>query len=99
MIVLTASTGPNMPQLPEFGLQAFMTGLMLLTGRWLIGVIHLGILIFNVRQVFMGKHHVDVTEVFRDLNAQKVIRNVKLAIYVVVFIICIYKWASPSSLS
>lgn len=83
--------GSNMLQLPEFGLQAFMTGLMLLTGRWVIGVVHLGILLFNVRQVFMGKHHVDVTEVFRDLGTQKIIRNIKLAIYVLVFIICIYK--------
>lgn len=91
-----ASNSLNNVVLPEFGLQAFMTALMMLTGRWFIGVIHLGILIFNVRQVVLTKHYVDVTEVFRDLSTQKIIRNIKLAIYVAVFIVCIYKLVETS---
>ncbi len=40
-------------QYPEFGLQAFMTLLMLLTGRWLVGGLHLLVLAFNVRLMFL----------------------------------------------
>lgn len=78
-------------QFPEFGLQALMTLLMLLSGRWFIGSLHVLVLAFNVREVMLQRHHVDVTEVFRDLNRQKTIRNIKLALYVLIFVVVIYK--------
>ena len=36
---------------------------MLLTGRWLVGGLHLLVLAYNVRLVYNNKHKVDVTEV------------------------------------
>ncbi len=62
---LTTSHVPCHTQYPEFGIQASMTLLMLLTGRWLVGGLHLLALGYNVRLVFLQQHTVDVTEVFR----------------------------------
>mmetsp|Transcript_15204 Transcript_15204/g.45851 ORF Transcript_15204/g.45851 Transcript_15204/m.45851 type:complete len:157 (-) Transcript_15204:1873-2343(-) len=86
-----ATAALNKVVFPEFGLQALMTLLMLLSGRWFIGSLHVLVLAFNVREVMLQRHHVDVTEVFRDLNRQKTIRNIKLALYVLIFVVVIYK--------
>lgn len=91
-----ASNTLNNVVLPEFGLQAFMTLFTLLSGRWCIAIPHLGMLVFNLREVFHSRHYVDVTEVFRDLDKQKIIRNIKLAVYVAVFIVCVYKLVETS---
>jgi Cornichon protein len=48
-------------QYPEFGLQALLTALMVFSGRWLVGGLHLIVLAFNVRLVFLQQHRVDVT--------------------------------------
>lgn len=76
---------------PEFGLQALITVLMLCTGRWLVGGLQLVVLAFNLRLVFLQQYRVDVTEVFRELGREKKIRMVKLVMYVLIFVIVIYK--------
>lgn len=68
-----------------------MTLLMLLTGRWFIGVLQLLVLAYNVREVKLQKHYVDVTEVFRDLPRQQTVRNIKLALYIFIFFIVVYR--------
>ena len=68
-----------------------MTLLMLLTGRWFIGALQLLVLAFNVREVMLQRHYVDVTEVFRDLNRQQNIRYSKLALYILIFLIVMIK--------
>jgi hypothetical protein len=76
---------------PEFGLQALLTALMVFSGRWLVGGLHLIVLAFNVRLVFLQQHRVDVTEVFREIPREKKLRMVKLGMYVLIFVIVIYK--------
>lgn len=58
-----------MLQYPEFGLQALLTALMVFSGRWLVGGLHLVVLAFNVRLVFLQQHRVDVTGTIVVLSA------------------------------
>lgn len=81
----------NASVLPEFGLQATLTLLMLLSGRWVLAALHLAILGYNVRLVFLQNHLIDVTEAFRQLPQEKKRRFIKLGLYVFIFIIVIYK--------
>lgn len=39
------------PQLPEYGCQAALTALLLLTGRWAYGGLHAALLVYHARQV------------------------------------------------
>lgn len=143
-------------QYPEFGLQALLTALMVFSGRWLVGGLHVIVLAFNVRLVFLQQHRVDVTgtcvalptpvngtslfralrpplwlddssdssggmrcnqhialssaahgipdgprvviaEVFRELGHEKKMRMIKLGLYVLIFVVVIYKWALNDS--
>lgn len=45
---------------------------------------------------FMNKKHlIDVTEIFRQLNGEKKQRLIKLGFYLSLFVIVIYRYASP----
>lgn len=46
-----AHAAPAVLQLPEYGIQAAATALMLLSGNWMLGVLHLGLLAFHLRQL------------------------------------------------
>jgi Cornichon protein len=125
-------------QYPEFGLQAVLTALMVFSGRWLVGGLHVAVLAYNLRLVFLQQHRVDVTgathmlfgaapcpscicrchghnmnmrgvlctatigtcmtrcsisaaEVFREIGREKKIRMIKLGLYVLIFVVVIYK--------
>ena len=41
------------------------------------------------------EHFIDVTEVFRVLNAEKKYRTTKLALYLMVFIVTIFRFVTP----
>lgn len=60
-VITQTLTDIVMLQYPEFGLQALLTALMVFSGRWLVGGLHLVVLAFNVRLVFLQQHRVDVT--------------------------------------
>lgn len=59
------------PQALEYVCQALLTASLLLTGKWLIGLLQLGMLAFLVHSWSTRRHVVDATDVFRQLPVQK----------------------------
>lgn len=79
-------------QMPEYILQAVVTAMLLLTGKWFSGLILLVVLAWNVRTYLREEHTVDVTEVFRQIPREKTIRIVKLVVYLLLFVYSIYRY-------
>ena len=80
-----------MLQVPEYAAQAAITVLLLLTGKWVSGLLSLALTAYHARAYMRQEHVVDVTEVFRQIPRQKVIRIVKLIIYLVAFVYFIFR--------
>lgn len=75
-------------------MQATLAAMMLLTGNWILATLHTSVTIFHFRQFMLKKHLADVTEIFRQLKQLKNQVLVKLAIYLLAFVVVIYRWAS-----
>jgi Cornichon protein len=69
---------------------------LLLSGKWLVGLAHVGLLLYNSLLLSRKRHTVDVTEVFKDLPRLKTQRMIKLTVFVMAFIITIYKCVLPT---
>ena len=65
--------------------------LLLLTGKWVAGLLSLVLTAYHVRAYMKQEHVVDVTEVFRQIPRQKMIRIVKLVIYLISFVYFIFR--------
>ncbi|XP_020267670.1 protein cornichon homolog 1-like isoform X2 [Asparagus officinalis] len=48
-------------------------------------------LLLRIGRFMERKHHINVTEIFRVLNAEKKYRMIKLSLYLSIFVIIIYK--------
>ena len=83
----------NPAQAVEYGVQAVLALLLLLSGNWLCGAAHLGLLFYMVHLWAGNKVYVDTTDVFRQLPAQKHQRLVLLAAHVVLFMLVVYRCA------
>jgi hypothetical protein len=81
-------------QMPEYIAQGVLTAMLLLTGKWVSGLVMLTLLAWNVRTYLRDEHKVDVTEVFRQIPREKNIRIVKLVFYLLGFVYFIYRWVS-----
>ncbi|XP_024996966.1 protein cornichon homolog 4-like isoform X2 [Cynara cardunculus var. scolymus] len=64
--------------LPEFVTQGVLCCLYLVTGHWMMFILALPYLYYNIRLYSRGEHLVDVTEIFNQLNGAKKQRLLKL---------------------
>ncbi|XP_039017236.1 protein cornichon homolog 1-like [Hibiscus syriacus] len=71
----------------EFLLQAFLCLSFLLTCHWFMFLFTLPITAYHLMLYLNRKHLLDVIEIFRDLNTEKQYRLVKLAVYLLLFIV------------
>ncbi|KAI7843681.1 hypothetical protein COHA_002581 [Chlorella ohadii] len=86
-----ATNNVNWVVLPEYGCQAALTAVLLLTGHWLYGGLHAVLLAYHVRQFMRRQHLADVTEIFRQVGPRKQREMAKLVFYLLTFILAIYK--------
>lgn len=83
--------------LPEFITQGALCFFYLLTGHWLMSLLCVPYLCYNVRLYTQRKHLVDVTEIFAMLNWEKKQRLFKLAYIILLILISIF-WMIWSAL-
>ncbi|EEB07181.1 cornichon family protein Erv14 [Schizosaccharomyces japonicus yFS275] len=75
---------------PELMSHSTMTILFALTGQWMLTILNLPLLIWNVRSVINKTHILDATEIFRQLNRYKRDTFVKIAHYLILFFVLLY---------
>ncbi|KAL2464819.1 Protein cornichon-like protein 1 [Forsythia ovata] len=78
---------------PEFLLHGAFCILFLLTGHWFMFLLTLLPAYYNAKKYMTRQHLIDVTEVFRVLNAEKTARIFKLGFYIVFFTLVIVRLA------
>ncbi|KAJ4954069.1 hypothetical protein NE237_030901 [Protea cynaroides] len=76
---------------PEFVTQGVLSFLFLVTGHWIMFLLCVPYLCYNVRMYMHRQYLVDVTEIFNMLNWEKKQRLVKLA-YLVIFLFLTIFW-------
>ncbi|KAJ4794220.1 hypothetical protein LUZ62_045466 [Rhynchospora pubera] len=81
----------NAVVIPEFLLQALLCASFLLTWHWFSFLLALPVTCYHLNLYLKRRHLVDVTEIFRSLNSEKKYRIIKLALYVTLFVIVIYR--------
>ena len=75
----------------EYILNGVLAIFMLVTGKWIAAAIHISISLWNLRTYLQRDHVVDVTEIFRQLPKQKMMRMIKLVIFLFSFVLIIYR--------
>ncbi|KAL4856016.1 Protein cornichon 4 [Chlorella vulgaris] len=85
-----ASRNINAVVLPEYLSQAALTAFLLLSGHWAYGGIHVLLLAYHARLYLRREHLTDVTEIFRQVGVRKRREMLKLAFYLVTFVLAIY---------
>ncbi|XP_061373701.1 protein cornichon homolog 1-like [Gastrolobium bilobum] len=86
-----ASSRMNYFVVPEFIGQGLFCALCLFTGHWVMFFITVPLTCYHVMLYVKRKHLIDVTEVFRVLNAEKKFRLAKLAFYILVLLIIVFR--------
>nr|XP_027188887.1 protein cornichon homolog 1 isoform X1 [Cicer arietinum] len=86
-----ASSRINYFVVPEFIGQGLLCALFLFTGHWFMFFFMLPLASYHVMLYVKRQHLLDVTEVFRVLNAEKKFRIAKLAFYLTMVIITIFR--------
>lgn len=71
--------------------EAVLATWLTVTGKWIAASIHIGVCLWNLRTYLRREHHVDVTEIFRQLPKQKMMRMIKLVVYLFAFVLIIYR--------
>ncbi|EYU20720.1 hypothetical protein ABFS82_11G006300 [Erythranthe guttata] len=79
------SSRVNSVIVPEYLLQGAFCILFLVTGHWFMFLLSLPPAYYNLTRYLSQQHRIDVTEVFRVLNAEKKTRIIKLGVYIVFF--------------
>ncbi|KAG4402338.1 hypothetical protein GLYMA_02G175400v4 [Glycine max] len=80
--------------LPEYVGQGALCALCLFTGHWFMFLLTVPVTCYHLRLYVKREHLIDVTEVFRVLNAEKKYRIAKLALYLTVLIVTIFRLKS-----
>ncbi|XP_042496481.1 protein cornichon homolog 1-like [Macadamia integrifolia] len=86
-----SSSRINAVVIPEFIAQGTLCALYLLTWHWFLFLITAPVMYYHIRLYMRRKHFIDVTEIFRLLNGEKKHRMVKLAFYLLLFFVVIYR--------
>ncbi|KAK6918511.1 Cornichon [Dillenia turbinata] len=77
----------NQVVLPEFVAQAMLCSLHLIAGHWLLFLMSLPYLYYNVKLYTKRKHLIDVTEAFNQLNCK--LKQKQCKIYYLIFLILV----------
>ena len=77
--------------IPEAGVHAAMTVLFLVNGYWLVFLLNLPLLAYNVNKVAKKDHLLDATEIFRTLSKHKKESFVKLGFHLLMFFFYLYR--------
>ncbi|GJX64698.1 cornichon homolog 1 isoform X1 [Tanacetum coccineum] len=94
-----SSSRINSVVLPEMVLHCAGSALLLLTGFWFLFLLTLPITIYSSMKYMNKQHLIDVTEVFRYLDAEKKYRIAKLVLYAFVFLLVIIRSAVAGKFS
>ncbi|CAN6453701.1 unnamed protein product [Victoria cruziana] len=86
-----SSTRINKCVIPEFVIQGALSALFLVTWRWFMLMLTAPITYYHMTLYMKRRHLIDVTEIFRLLNAEKKYRMIKLGFYLSLFFIIIYR--------
>lgn len=86
-----ASSKINYFVVPEFIGQGLLCALFLFTGHWVMFLLMLPLACYHGMLYVKRQHLLDVTEVFRVLNAEKKFRIAKLAFYLTLVMITIFR--------
>ncbi|KAK4435145.1 protein cornichon4 [Sesamum alatum] len=76
--------------LPEFITQGVLCFLFLVTGHWVMSLLCVPYLYYNVRLYLRRQHLVDVTEIFNLLNWEKKQRLFKLGYIILLLFMCLF---------
>ncbi|GKV34633.1 hypothetical protein SLEP1_g42994 [Rubroshorea leprosula] len=85
--IYEAASQINSVVLPEFILQGVLCAIFLLTWHWFMFLVAAPVALYHVMLYVNGKHLVDVTEIFRNLNQYKKLRYYKLGAYMFLLIV------------
>ncbi|KAG8382358.1 hypothetical protein BUALT_Bualt05G0069000 [Buddleja alternifolia] len=80
----------NSVVLPEFISQGVLCFLFLVTGHWVMSLLCIPYLYYNVRLYLRRQHLIDVTEIFNMLNREKKLRLFKLGYIVLLIFMCLF---------
>ncbi|KAK4272560.1 hypothetical protein QN277_021099 [Acacia crassicarpa] len=86
-----ASSRINYFILPEFIGQGLLCALFLFTGHWFMFLLTVPLTCYHAMLYVKRQHLLDVTEVFRVLNAEKKYRIAKLAFYLSLLLITVFR--------
>ncbi|KAI4348738.1 hypothetical protein L6164_009424 [Bauhinia variegata] len=86
-----AASRINYYVVPEFIAQGLLCALFLFTGHWFMFLLTVPVTCYHVRLYVKRQHLLDVTEVFRVLRDEKNFRIAKLALYLVLLIVTIFR--------
>ncbi|KAI3453563.1 hypothetical protein Pfo_010226 [Paulownia fortunei] len=80
----------NIVVLPEFITQGVLCFLFLVTGHWVMSLLSIPYLYYNVRLYLRRQHLIDVTEIFNLLNWEKKQRLFKLGYIILLLFMCLF---------
>ncbi|XP_028783315.1 protein cornichon homolog 1-like isoform X1 [Neltuma alba] len=86
-----ASSRINYFVVPEFIGQAALCALFLLTGHWFMIFLTVPITAYHMTLYAKQQHLLDVTEMFRVVNAEKKYRIVKFALYLLTLAVVVFR--------
>ncbi|ESW34221.2 hypothetical protein PHAVU_001G138400 [Phaseolus vulgaris] len=86
-----ASSRINYFIVPEFIGQGLLCAFCLLTGHWIMFLMTVPVTCYHMMLYMKQQHLIDVTEVFRVLNSEKKFRLAKLAYYLTIIIIIVFR--------
>jgi hypothetical protein len=78
-------------QVAEVAAQAVLTLFLVLSKHYALAALHIAFDLYLGHLVMDNKMHVDATDAFKQLPAQKRQRTIQLAVHVVSFMIVVYK--------
>ncbi|KAK6117214.1 hypothetical protein DH2020_049093 [Rehmannia glutinosa] len=80
----------NTVVLPEFITQGVLCFLFLVTGHWIMALLSIPYLYYNVRLYLRRQHLIDVTEIFNLLYWEKKQRLFKLGYIILILFMCLF---------
>ncbi|KAL1368205.1 protein cornichon homolog 1 isoform X1 [Arachis hypogaea] len=83
--------------LPEYIGQGALCVLCLFTGHWFMFLLSLPVTCHHIMRYVKREHLIDVTEVFRGLNAERKFRLAKLVMYLILLIVVIFRILAAGS--
>ncbi|KAI3760600.1 hypothetical protein L1987_50997 [Smallanthus sonchifolius] len=86
-----SSSRINAVVVPEIVLQGVCSFLLLVMGHWFMFLLTLPITIYNSMLYVNRRHLIDVTEIFRYVDAEKRFRIAKLVVYLFLFILVVIR--------